>query len=237
MNRLIEQFYHSSNGLDGTGSPATPGDGIVNGTRMRSAIYNMLDILQNNNSITKEEVSFKNNKICYIAGRDLTKLKVYGNTNGVGYLDTSDNKYYIDVLILPVNQREGGTWGSFSHLLTNGPLYEGDYVEIDLTAWTLPAFPFDIYKIELKQFSTDVEIFYTATRDHYTPNVDDYIYETFGENNEYIKTLSYVGSDTELIIPEHFTSLNDTLKTLGEFTFYKTDVKRVGIPEGVETIE
>lgn len=60
----------------------------------------------------------------------------------------------------------------------------------------------------------------------------DYIYDYDEDHSE---TISYIGDKTELLIPE---KLNEkTLTIVGACTFYKTDIERVVIPEGVETIE
>lgn len=58
---------------------------------------------------------------------------------------------------------------------------------------------------------------------------------TFYEGNDHSETISYIGEPTELLMPT--TLGNQPLTLIGGYTFYKTDVEKVIIPEGVETIE
>ena len=53
----------------------------------------------------------------------------------------------------------------------------------------------------------------------------------------YVDTIMYKGTDTHLMVPEHFEHDYDTLKNIGVLTFSDSGVQKVYIPEGVETIE
>ena len=75
VDMLIRELINSANG-DSTYSLPTVGNGIVNGTKCRAAMYHILDILQSNSAVYGEEVTFSGSEPLYIYGRDLTTVTV-----------------------------------------------------------------------------------------------------------------------------------------------------------------
>lgn len=233
INMLIEELANAANGSTSATLPFN-GSGIVNGQRFRAAIYYILEILGAPNAFYAETVSYKTNTSCYFQGKELASIKVYGNAGGVGEQVTPGTGYYY--VVFKLYNMLSYHWETDYQLISapigNSPLYEGD--EYTLTVPESVYCPFSIYKLELQHFSTDIELSFKLTRDT--------IYEATDSDFRYMSdetsstTLSYINTTKKnLLVPDTLGGL--PLKTIGNTTFGYSDVGKVIIPEGVETIE
>lgn len=233
INMLIEELMNSSTGQQYYDTVFS-GSGIVNGSRMRAAIYYILDILHYNKSVAKETHTLKFSSHGYILGKEISKVTVYGNEDGVGELLPGQQTYSVTIKV----SQPLSIFYSTQEITLSGlsrPLYEGESYIWELTTPKLDSF--QLYELELERFNADVEIDYSPLRDHYNPNVNDYIYEMYGEDNLNVRTLLYKGTDKRIIMPTHFESINDTLKSIGPYTFADSKIEAIIVPEGVEIIE
>lgn len=232
MNMLAQELRNSGNGsaVDGI---SVRGNGIVNGSKVRCAIYHIFDILRYGEPIPWTDPIYSNIVPYCILGRDIHYVQIWGTEDGVGYLNSQDNKYYIDVVITDLYKKDAPSV-TITKLIGDSPLYTNQVTDIDLSGYS---FPYSLYDINVKEFTTEVTVSYNVLRDIHEPNPNDYIYEAYGPADLYIKTLYYIGTVKEVIMPEHFNNDSDSLVIIGSSTFADTDVERVYIPEGVTTIE
>lgn len=237
INILAHELVNASSEYTGDVLPVT-GSGIVNGSKMRAAVYHLLDILQYGNSVSDEIHTIRINTSGYFLGRDANILTLYGNESGVGEQIIGTDNYFVNCYIDDMyNPMATPLLCTFTF---EGPLYEGAYTTFYIPEETIATFglnKFSLYKIWLEDTTTDVAVSFNATRTRYTPNVSDYIYAKYGTNNENIMTIKYNGTDKEIIMPTNFESVNDSLKIVGNTTFMGKGMKRVEIPEGVTRIE
>lgn len=240
VNMLAREVINSGNGL-GTNNLfgiLHDGNGDTNGTKIRASIYYILEILSKSNLVSYENPAISvTTPFCFL-GRDIESIDIYGTKEGLGYLNTTDNRYYVDVHIKDYFYRED--------IETVIPVYVGETKLMDGNAvrYTIPSsmkFHYGLYEIKIKELIIEknitIGIKYTATREDPTTTPEDYIYEAYGDGNLNIRTLSYLGDKTVLAMPQHFNTPEDTLKEIGNTTFSFTDVENVSIPEGVTKIE
>lgn len=240
VNMLAREIINSGNGL-GTNNLygiLHHGNGDTNGAKIRASIYYILEILSKSNLVSYENPAISViTPFCFL-GRDIKSIDIYGTEEGLGYLNTEDNKYYVDVHLKDYFNRED--------VETVIPVYVGETKLVDGNAvrYTIPSsmkFYYGLYEIKLMEQTIEkkvsIGIKYTATREDNITTPDNYIYETFGEDNLNIRTLSYKGDKMALAMPEHFNTPEDTLKEIGDTTFSFSNVENVYIPEGVTKIE
>ena len=233
INMLIEEI---ANAADGSTQVTLPfiGSGIVNGQRFRAAIYYILDILGCQNAQYAETVTCKFNTSCYIYGRDLSTITVYGNASGVGEQATPGTGYYnVGFKLYDMSKRSWDTdYQLFIQPIGDDPLYEGDSYTITVPN-TVDTSARKIYKLELQHFTTDIEPTFKLTRAPlYEAGDSDFVYITDETSST---SLSYLNTKTKLAVPT--TLGGQPLKTIGSTTFGYSDVNTIVIPEGVETIE
>ena len=165
INILINEYMNAGNGYSDN---YTRGSGIVNGIKMRAAIYYILDILNCENALFEDNVG---NSVLpspyYLMGREITQVIIHGTESGVGYLDSDDNQYYVDVEIKNLLSSSGSSI-TRTVLVGEDKLYEGETVTMYVGAST--HLPYSFYSVTVKDFNCDVEPLYTFTRDdEYTP--------------------------------------------------------------------
>lgn len=233
INMLGTELVNSATGAYFDGA-AIRGNGIVNGAKMRAAIYYILDILRYKEPYPFETPIVYFDTPCCILGRDIRYVDVYGTEDGIGYLNTTNNKYYVDLEIRNVYKYTNAIT-TVSLLIGDTKLYSGSRVTYQPSEPSV--FTYGLYRIDVKDFKTEVRVGYCMLRENYVPSTADYDYETFGPANLYIRTLRYKGSDTNIIMPTHYESEGDIFTTVGDTTFSDTNVRRVEVPEGVTTIE
>lgn len=240
VNMLAREVINSGNGL-GTNNLygiLHIGNGDTNGTKIRASIYYILEILSKSNLVSYGNPAISvTTPFCFL-GRDIESIDIYGTKEGLGYLNTTDNKYYVDVHIKDYFSQTDDE--------TVIPVYVGETKLMDgnPVRYTIPSsmkFHYGLYEIKVKELiiekNISIGIKYTATRDDPTTTPEDYIYESYGDGNLNIRTLSYLGDKTVIAMPQHFNTPEDTLKEIGDTTFSFTDVEDVSIPEGVTKIE
>lgn len=240
VNMLAREVINSGNGLgtDNLFGILHDGNGDTNGTKIRASIYYILEILSKSNLVSYEKPAISvTTPFCFL-GRDIESIDIYGTEEGLGYLNTEDNKYYVDIHIKDYFSQTDDE--------TVIPVYVGETKLMDGNAvrYTVPStykFRSGLYEIKIMEQTIEKEVSigikYNATREDNTTTPEDYIYETFGEDNLSIRTLYYKGDKTALIMPQHFNTPEDQLKEIGSTTFSFTDVENVSIPEGVTKIE
>lgn len=240
VNMLARELINSGNGL-GAGNLfgiLHQGDGDINGTKIRASIYYILEILSKSNLASYEKPAISvTTPFCFL-GRDIESIDIYGTEEGLGYLNTEDNKYYVDVVLKDYfSQTDDET--VITVYVGESKLMDGNAVR-----YTIPSsmkFHYGLYEIKIKELIIEknitIGIKYNATREDHTTTPDDYIYEAYGDGNLNIRTLYYKGDKTALIMPQHFNTPEDTLKEIGSTTFSFTDVENVSVPEGVTKIE
>ena len=70
---------------------------------MRAAIYYIFDILNCPSALYADTVTSGVMPSPYFfMGRDITQIVIHGTASGVGTLNTTDNKYYVDVEIFDI---------------------------------------------------------------------------------------------------------------------------------------
>lgn len=165
VDMLIRELINSANG-DSTYSLPTVGNGIVNGTKCRAAMYHILDILQSNSAVYGEEVTFSGSEPLYIYGRDLTTVTVYGNEDGVGELivdpmSPSTIKIKIKIKVTDILDNSVAP-RTITTIFTRNKLYEGDSVSITFPRSIFSAYT--VYKVEVLDFATDIDVVFNPTK-------------------------------------------------------------------------
>ena len=233
IDMLIKELINSANG-DATYSLPSIGNGIVNGTKFRAAMYYILDILQNPNAIPSDDVTFKSMDPLYFYGRDLSYITVYGNADGVGEIVSEDP---VNIRInLKVTNLLDPAMGSQTITATfgRGKLYEGDSVSIEIP--NNVRFPYSIYKLQVDDYITEVEATFKLTKQGmYDASDEDFTYMTDMVDPQGQRSLRYISDYNRLRTP---TSLGgDPFLTIGYETFMDKSVGVVVIQAPVTTIE
>lgn len=157
---LLKEFMNSGNGYSYDNH--TRGSGVVNGIKMRAAIYYILDILNCEDALYADTVtSGVMSSPYFFMGRDITQIVIHGTASGVGTLDTTDGKYYVDVEIYDILQDVTTT---LNICLGGSALGEGDTHTI--TSPTYTNYGDSFYRVTVKDFNCDIETNYTLTREN-----------------------------------------------------------------------
>jgi hypothetical protein len=225
------------------------GSGVVNGSKIRAAIYYLLDILQFDSVTNVSPVVTVNTPFCLI-GRDITTIQAKGVTNGLGE--------YMEIYEAPTLEHPGhtvsGYW--FYLILTDiftgnvikvpifigdNPLYEEDYAQVGYPLYAKIDIPYGLYEVKIannedstEYISTELILTYNAIKEKYIPDINDYIYEKFGSSDALTRTIFYKGLSSKVIMPTDFDG--STLTELSPTTFCGTSVENVVIPDGVTSI-
>lgn len=242
INMLVEELIHSANN-DISKSLPFVGDGIVNGKRMRAAMYYILDILQSSNAMGVVSVTNRGVSPLYISGKDVMSVKVYGNADGVGTIIPDQGiKIRIKIKITDMHDDEASP-AIISTTFNRLPLHEGESVTINLSGLE---FNESVYKVEIMDFTTNIEASYTTQEVLYSGNEPIYI---CGRDIDTIKVYGnktgvgtkVFGSDiyvAEIKITD-LLSNNMSYKTvtvsLGEDKLYEDESVTVIVPENVQT--
>lgn len=238
VNILGEELMHSGNGRSSSYNAygiVWEGDGQINGSKIRAAMYYILELLSKD-LVTYETPAIRvSSPFCFF-GRDIEKIIISGTEDGIGYLNTSDNKYYIDVVIKDVFgllQEEARE----SILIGDSKLYDSQELLYELPEGTYSSS--SLYEVSImekdKSVVTEIELYFTSLRDTiYESGDNDYVYST-DNVTETSTSLSYIGNKKRLITPTTLGTM--PLKTIGATTFGHSDVTTVVIQEGVTTIE
>ena len=237
VNMLGEELMHSGNGKYTSFNAygiVWEGDGQINGSKIRAAMYYILELL------SKDLVTYENPAIrvsspfCFF-GRDFERVIISGTEDGIGYLNTFDNKYYIDVVIKDVfglSQEEARE----SILIGDSKLYDSQELLYEIPEGTYSSS--SLYEISImekdKSVVTEIELNYNALRETTSANPEDYDYELY-DNNTLARTLLYKGNDEALAVPERFDGA--PTRKLGPFTYYAKKIKKIYVIDGITTIE
>lgn len=239
VNMLANELKNS-----GTGNPSDGiydrGSGVVNGIKMRAAIYHLLDILQYSGSVTYPMPIVSGKSPLCILGRDIINVAVHGTEEGFGVRIDPNLDYYgafifVKNLYTGEEQRFGFYW-------EDGPLTEGRTAYCDIPEGTV--MPYALYEVNVgidfeltpeTTIYTDIDVHYHAIREHYIPDISEYIYELFGPQNLKAKTIFYKGDSSRVIVPDTFET--GSLDIVGINTFAESSVEKVYIPDGVTSIE
>ena len=160
IDMLLKEFMNSGNGY--SYDYDTRGSGVVNGIKMRAAIYYILDILNCEDALYADAVtSGVMSSPYFFMGRDITQIVIHGTASGVGTLDTTDGKYYVDVEIYDILKDKTTT---LNICLGDSALGEGDTHTI--TSPTYSNYGDSFYRVTVKDFNCDIETNYTLTREN-----------------------------------------------------------------------
>ena len=160
IDMLLKEFMNSGNGYSYDNH--TRGSGVVNGIKMRAAIYYILDILNCENALYAYAVTSGVMPSPYFfMGRDITQIVIHGTASGVGTLDTTDGKYYVDVEIYDILKDITTT---LNICLGDEALGEGETHTI--TSPTYSNYGDSFYRVTVKDFNCDIETNYTFTREN-----------------------------------------------------------------------
>lgn len=243
IDMLAKELLNSGTGLL-TDGVCCKGSGIVNGSKIRAAVYNILDILQCKTAAPFVQPVISAKAPYCILGKPLG-LDIYGTEDGLGFYQ----EYVEPVTLTSPAQTISGyyCYVIFRNLFTGettikeallgeDPLMEGHSATYVLDT----SLPYSLYEISIgNQYptdlvETDINITYNAIRDLIIPNPNDYIYELYGQQNLNARTIFYKGTDSVVAVPDTFGT--GSLKEIGSTTFMGSSVSAVYIPDGVTTI-
>lgn len=248
INMLGNELCNSSSGSDENGVHER-GSGVVNGSKIRSAIYYILSILSYDRAVTNDQPVITLTAPCCVIGREIDTVEIYGTSKGFGTM--------MQLVEYPTLEHPGKTvtgYGFYlvmTNLLTgevitkpiifgDEKLYNGESKTCGYEMYTPIYVPFGLYRVtiaddenNINQVSTDVTLRYIPFKEQYTTSEDDFITEPYLQNAA--KTVFYKGNSTKVIVPDSFD--NASTRSIGATTFVNSDVTEVTIPEGVTTIE
>ena len=161
IDMLGKELLNSSNDNQNDGV-AVRGSGVVNGVKMRAAIYHILDILQYDGSIYNDSWVVTLASPCCVFGRGVYRITINGTASGVGYLNPEDDKYYVDVTLRDMFMVYGVN-ETYTIEIGDEPLGEGDTVTFDIPNGQNLAY--SLYLLTVNNFNTDVQLFYIATKE------------------------------------------------------------------------
>lgn len=245
INMLGLELCNSSSGSEENGI-AERGDGVVNGSKIRSAIYYLLDILNYKDSVTNDQPVITLSSPCCIVGRDIDTVEIYGTKEGFGIMMTleefptldhpgkSISGYGFDLVLTDIFT---GEVIKKPIIFGNKKLYEGESALCGYEMYTPIPVPFSCYRVTIETddyVSTDVTLKYIPIKEKFIPSEDDFAYELYLQNTS-ARTLFYKGDSAKVMIPETFE--NVSTRSIGAFTFTGLNVTNVAIPDGVTEIE
>lgn len=212
------------------------GDGLINGSKIRAAMYYILEILsKSNNEVYEEPTIIANSPFCFF-GRDIESVRIYGTEDGIGYLNPDDNHYYIDVTVKDVFSQDGIDKVNESINVGSTKLGLGYFVDLEIPVGI--SFSHSLYEVKVmegdKAINPEILLSYNALRDTTSANPEDYDYELYN-NNTLARTLLYKGNDEALAVPDKFEGA--PTRKLGPLTYYGKKIKKIYVIDGITTIE
>ena len=239
VSMLGEELMHCGNkqgaGYNRFGIQWT-GDGLINGSKIRAAMYYILEILsKSNNEVYEEPTIIANSPFCFF-GKDIESVRIYGTEDGIGYLNPDDNHYYIDVTVKDVFGQDGIDKVNESINVGPAKLGLGYFVDLDIPVGT--SFSHSLYEVKVtekdKAINPEIMLSYNALRDITSANPEDYDYELYN-NNTLARTLLYKGNDEALAVPDRFDGA--PTRKLGPYTYAGKKIKKIYVVDGITTIE
>lgn len=245
VNMLANELCNSSSGSEENGIHEK-GSGIINGSKIRSAIYYILDILSFDNSVTNDQPVITLTTPCCVIGREIDTVMIYGTAEGFGTFMVLEEYPTLD------HPGKSISGYGFELVMTNlftgevikkpiifgdKKLYRGESAACAYEMYTPIPVPFGLYRVTIDAdgiVSTDVTLKYIPFKERYTTSEDDFAYELYLQNTA-ARTLFYKGDNTKVMIPETFE--NVATRSIGAFTFTGSNVTNVAIPDGVTSIE
>lgn len=236
---LGNELMHSGNKMNagiGRYGITWEGDGQINGSRIRAAIFHILDILSRSNNVCYTEPTIMvESPFCFF-GKDFDRVVLTGKKGtDMGYLNPEDNKYYIDVVIKDIFS-ENSNETRITKLIGDHKLEYGSILTCNFPSGT--SFGHSFYQISVmekdKEVNSKMTLIYNALRDTVSANPDDYEYELYN-NNTLARTLLYKGSDEVLAVPEKFEGA--PTRKLGPFTYAGMKIKKIYVVDGIKVIE
>lgn len=211
------------------------GDGLISGSRIRAALFHILDILSKSNNRIYEEPSITVKTPFSFFGKEFDEFIIAGTPQGIGYLNPSDNLYYVDLVIKDIFSNTG-VETRLPVQLGDSKLYDNNAVHYALPSGT--SFGHSFYQISVMEGQTvknaTIDISFNSIRDTVTANPDDYDYELYN-NNTLARTLLYKGNDELLAVPDKFEGA--PTRKLGPLTYYGKKIKKIYVIDGITVIE
>lgn len=138
------------------------GSGVVNGSRMRAAMYHILDILQYKYSEFREYQIITFDSPCCIIGRDMYDIGITATTEDIGYLNPDDNKYYVDVKVKNLWRFKDEQ--TITIEIGDKPLHTGSFVHKECSLYM----PFSLYTVSIDSFEGELTLSYYQIREEET---------------------------------------------------------------------
>ena len=223
MDMLIKELVHVANDSITYSLPLI-GDGFIQGSRVKAAMYNVLNIVQSPRAIELNPVSYTGEVLYYIYGKNVKTFIIHGNEDGVGEMLDGDDFYSVTIIITDM-LNEHLNYQTLKVNIGNDKLYTGD--EFSVTVPDDIKTPFSIYKFSLENnIITDLTVIFTLARDTmYKANDSDFIFTDDLVDASKTKALFYIGSYNSLRMPKQLGG-KDVI-TLGNCTFMGTNVEEV----------
>lgn len=250
INYFALELINSGTGIPEDGT-VEKGSSPIDGLKIRAAIYYILDILQYSKSVTNETPFVEFPTPCCVMGREVTITGVYGTKEGLGEMMTVTEYPTLDHpgktisgygFYLNLTDLYSGDTIEIPIFLGDEKLYEGEFADVGYEFYTKINVPYGLYKATItngdefaEYISTTVRLTYNAIKEVVTPDINNYVYELYGQSNLKARTIFYKGEDTKVVMPDTFET--GTLTDIGATTFTNSDVELVYIPEGVTSIE
>lgn len=135
------------------------GSGVVNGSRMRAAMYHILDILQYKYSEFRDYQIVTFESPCCIIGRDMYDIGITATSEDIGYLNPDDNKYYVDVKVKNLWRFKDEQ--TITIEIGDEPLHKGSFIHKECS----PSMPFSLYSISIDSFEGELTLSYYQIRE------------------------------------------------------------------------
>ena len=233
MDMLIKELVHVANNAVLYSLPLL-GDGLINGSNVKTSIYHILNILRNPDALYADTITYTGETLYYIYGKNVKTFIIHGNEDGVGEMLEGDDYYSVTIRITDMlNERLD--YQTLKVNIGNNKLYSGDEFTV-----TVPAdikTPFSIYKFSLENnIITDLTSIFTIAKDAmYKAGDSDFIFTDDLVDNTKTKALFYIGAYESLRMPK--TLGGKDVETLGNCTFMGTNVEEVKLSSQLKHIE
>lgn len=135
------------------------GSGVVNGSRMRAAMYHILDILQYKYSEFRDYQIITFESPCCIIGRDMYNISIWATTEDIGYLNPDDNKYYVDIKVKNLWRFKDEQ--TITIEIGDEPLHKDSHISKDCRL----SMPFSLYSISIDGFEGELTLSYYQIRE------------------------------------------------------------------------
>lgn len=232
MDMLIKELVHVANN-DVLYSLPLLGDGLINGSNVRSSIYHILNILRNPDALYADTIIYTGETLYYIYGKNVKTFIIHGNNEGVGEMLDGDDFYSVTIRITDM-LNEHLDYQTLKVNIGNDKLYTGDEFTVNVPPEIKT--PFSIYKFTIVDFITDLTVMFTLARDSmYKAKDSDFIFTDDLVDASKTKALFYIGSYESLRMPKQLGGKD--VETLGNCTFMGTNVEEVKLSSQLKHIE